>query len=180
MAYRTKTYIAADWDTDKKAVEQLRTWNDSSHWEISFPDAHDLTSARDGSLNCSIKNSLKSRLDASKRFVLIVGSKTDSVTAGSCQYCGSYNSYTMACARRYSVDYRSYIKYECDKAKEAYEDGEMKIIVLYNSCSINRSLCPETLRYVGVHSPIGKRHDDGKCYYDYAMVKEAFDKSDRE
>lgn len=180
MAYRTKTYIAADWDTDHDAVEQLRKWNDSNYWGLSFSDAHDLTSARDGSLNCSIKKSLKSRLDASKRFVLIVGSKTDSVTAGSCQHCGSYNSHNYSCAKGYSVDYRSYIKYECDKAKEAYGDGVMKIIVLYNSCSVNKSLCPEALRYVGVHSPMGKRHDDGKCYYDYATVKEAFDKSDNE
>lgn len=180
MAYRTKTYIAADWDTDHDAVEQLRKWNDSNYWGLSFSDAHDLTSARDGSLNCSIKKSLKSRLDASKRFVLIVGSKTDSVTAGSCQYCGSYNSYAGYCARGYSVDYRSYIKYECDKAKEAYHAGEMKIIVLYNSCSINRSLCPEALRYIGVHSPMKKKDFYGYTYYDYATVKEAFDKSDRE
>ena len=26
MAYRTKTYIAADWDGDKNAVEQLYKW----------------------------------------------------------------------------------------------------------------------------------------------------------
>lgn len=180
MTYRTKTYIAADWDTDHGAVEQLRKWNNGSNWDISFPDAHDLTSARDDSLNCSIKKSLKSRLDASKRFVLIVGNKTDSVTSGSCQYCGSYNSYSGYCARGYSTNFRSYIKYECEKAKEAYLAGEMKIIVLYNSCSVSRWLCPEALRYVGVHYPMGKRYDDGKCYYDYATVKDAFDKSDRE
>ena len=92
MAYRTKTYIAADWDTDHNAVERLRKWNDSSYWGISFPDAHNMTSARDDSLNCNIKKMLKSRLDASKRFVLIVGSNTDSVTSGSCKYCKSYNS----------------------------------------------------------------------------------------
>lgn len=180
MTYRTKTYIAADWDTDHGAVEQLRKWNDSNYWGLSFSDAHDLTSARDDSLNCSIKKSLKSRLDASKRFVLIVGNKTDSVTSGSCQYCGSYNSYSGYCARGYSTDFRSYIRYECEKAKEAYLAGEMKIIVLYNSCSVSSWLCPEALRYVGVHSPMGKRRDDGKCCYDYATVKAAFDKSDRE
>lgn len=26
MVYRTKTYIAADWDGDKNAVEQLYKW----------------------------------------------------------------------------------------------------------------------------------------------------------
>lgn len=32
MAYRTRTYIAADWDGDIDAVEQLRKWNDSKYW----------------------------------------------------------------------------------------------------------------------------------------------------
>ena len=180
MAYRTRTYIAADWDTDEGAVSQLKKWNDSNYWSLSFTDAHDLTSARDGSLNCSIKSSLKSRLDASKRFVLIVGSNTDTVTAGSCIYCGSYNSYTKACAKGHSIDYRSYIKYECDEALKAYNDGNMKIIVLYNSCSVNKSRCPSALRNVGIHSPMGKVHSDGKCYYDYATVKKAFDDGDNE
>ena len=177
MAYRTRTYIAADWETDHDAVEQLRTWNESNYWDLSFSDAHDLTSARDNSLNCSIKASLKSRLDVSKRFVLIVGSNTDSVTAGSCQHCGSYNSHNYSCARGYSVDYRSYIKYECEKAKEAYDAGEMKIVVLYKSCSIDRSSCPKVLRYAGIHAPMGKLRSDGECYYDYDSVKIAFDQS---
>lgn len=85
MYYRTRTYIAADWDTDSDAVEQLRKWNDGNYWSLSFSDAHDLTQARDSSLNCSIKNSLRTRLEASKTFVLIVGKNTLSVRSGSCQ-----------------------------------------------------------------------------------------------
>ena len=61
--YRTKTYIAADWTGDKDAVDQLYKWNNSNYWALSFTDAHDVTQARDGSLNCSIKSSLKKRLD---------------------------------------------------------------------------------------------------------------------
>ena len=180
MVYRTKTYIAADWDTDKGAVDQLHTWNDSNYWSLSFWDAHGLKQARDNSLNCNIKSSLKDRLDASKRFVLIVGNNTTSVTSGSCQYCNSYNSHTYSCGKGYSVDYRSYIRYECEQALKAYNDGVMKIIVLYNSCSINKSKCPEVLRNIGVHSQMGKVHSDGKCYYDYKTVKDAFDRSDED
>ena len=110
----------------------------------------------------------------------IKDSNTDTVTAGSCIYCGSYNSYTKACAKGHSIDYRSYIKYECDEALKAYNDGNMKIIVLYNSCSVNKSKCPSALRNVGIHSPMGKVHSDGKCYYDYATVKKAFDDGDNE
>ena len=59
MHYRTKTYIAGDWTGDKTAIEQLYKWKNSDHWSFDFVDAHDLTQARDSSLNCSIKASLK-------------------------------------------------------------------------------------------------------------------------
>ena len=78
--YKTRTYIAGDWDNDKDAVDQLHKWNDSNHWSLSFTDAHDLTSSRDSSLNCTIKSSLKTRMNASKTFVLIVGNHTASAT----------------------------------------------------------------------------------------------------
>lgn len=64
--YRTRTYIAGDWDNDKDAVDQLHKWNDSNHWSLSFTDAHDLTSSRDSSLNCTIKASLKTRMGCIK------------------------------------------------------------------------------------------------------------------
>lgn len=32
MVYRTRTYIAADWDGDRDAVDQLHKWNDSDYW----------------------------------------------------------------------------------------------------------------------------------------------------
>ena len=76
--YRTRTYIAGDWDHDKDAVDKLHQWNNSRYWSLSFTDAHDLIQANDSSLNCSIKKSLKKRMDASKRFVLIVGNNTNS------------------------------------------------------------------------------------------------------
>ena len=45
--YRTKTYIAGDWDHDKDAVDKLYQWNGSNYWSLSFTDAHDLTQAND-------------------------------------------------------------------------------------------------------------------------------------
>lgn len=173
--YRTRTYIAGDWDHDKDAVDKLHQWNDSNYWNLSFTDAHDLMQARDSSLNCSIKASLKQRMDASKRFVLIVGNNTNTVTAGSCQWCASYNSYTGSCAKNRSVDYRGYIKYECDKAVEA----KIKIIVLYNGIYVNRAKCPEAVRNLGVHATMRYLGNDGRAYWDYTSVKNAFDESDK-
>jgi hypothetical protein len=174
MAYRTKTYIAADWDGDKNAVDKLYEWKKSKYWSLDFQDAHDLTQARDSSLNCNIKKSLKERLDASKTFVLIVGDKTNTVTSGSCSSapCDSYNSWTKSCAKGYSVDYRSYIKYECDKAKEAYNEGKMTIVVLYNATTVDKSKCPDAVKNIGTHTAMRYR-ENGQVYWDYQAVKSA-------
>ena len=168
MVYRTKTYIAGDWDGDKDAVDQLYKWNDSNYWSLSFTDAHDLTQARDNSLNCSIKSSLATRLDASKTFVLVVGSATKTVRSGSCQYCGSYNSWTSSCARGYFVDLKSYVDYECEKAVR----DKLKIVVLYNAASIDKSKCPDALKGTGTHVAMCYLQD-GKYYWDYQSVKAA-------
>jgi hypothetical protein len=168
MAYRTKTYIAADWTRDKDAVDQLHKWNDSKYWSLSFTDAHDLTQERDGGLNCSIKTSLGKRLDVSKAFVLIVGKNTKTVGSGSCQYCNSYNSQTKSCVRGYSVDYRSYIEYECDKA---VSDG-LKIIVLYKAATVDKTNCPDVVKKTGTHTAMCY-YKDGKYYWNYQAVKDA-------
>lgn len=166
--YRTRTYIAADWSTDKDAVDQLRKWNDSKYWSLSFTDAHDLTSSSDTSLNCSIKASLKSRMDASKTFVLIVGSNTKTVRSGSCAYCSSYQNYR--CTRGHSTDFRSYIEYECAKAVEA----GIKIIVLYKYTKVRKDLCPDAVKNVGTHTNM-IYYENGTYYWDYEAVKKAFD-----
>lgn len=164
MFYRTKTYIAADWDGDYQAVKQLYKWEKS----LSFKDAHSITQARDDSLNCSIKLSLDKRLNASKTFVLIVGSNTKTVRNGRCQYCNSYNSWTGGCARGHSIDNKSYIEYEC---KRAIED-KLKIIVLYNSASVDKSKCPDVIKYMGRHVAMCT-YENGKYYWNYQAVKNA-------
>lgn len=170
MVYRTKTYIAADWTDDSDAIEQLHKWNNNKHLTLSFTDAHDLTQARDTSLNCSIKSSLKNRMDISKTFVLIVGKKTIKLRSGSCSLCGSYNSWTGACARGYRVDKRSYIEYECDKAVEA----GIKIVVLYNACSVDKDKCPSSVRNKGTHIAMCYRKD-GQEYWNYCAVRGALE-----
>jgi len=166
--YRTKTYIAGDWTGDKDAIDQLYKWNESNRWSLHFTDAHDITQARDSSLNCSIKRSLKTRMDASKTFVLIVGESTKGLRSGSCAYCDSYDSDQCKCLRGYSVDFRSYINYECDMAV----DADIKIVVLYNSTEIDRSKCPDSVKNKGTHVAMCYKRD-GTAYWDYYAVKNA-------
>ena len=66
------------------------------------------------------------------------------------------------------IPYRSYIKYECDKAVET----GIKIVVLYNSTTVSRSKCPEAVRYIGTHVAMLYRKD-GNLYWDYNAVKSA-------
>lgn len=172
MTYRTKTYIAADFDHDKDAVEILHQWNDSDHWSLHFKDAHELQQSYDTSLPCSIKSSLKYRMDASKTFILIVGDHTNTVTKGGCQLCSSYNSWTRSCARIHPIDYRSYIKYECDIAVNA----GIKIVVLYNKTTVDKSLCPNAVKNRGTHQRMYYKGLDGKYYWDYKGIKEAIER----
>lgn len=167
--YRTKTYIAADWTGDSDAVQILHDWNKNKYLSLSFTDVHEVTQSNDSSLNCSIKASLKKRMDISKTFVLIVGDNTATVRSGSCSYCNSYNSWSMYCARGYSVDRRSYIEYECDKAVEA----GIKIVVLYNSTVVNRNKCPVAVKNLGTHVAMCYRGTDGNVYWNYQAVKNA-------
>lgn len=169
MAYRNKTYIAGDWDHDADAINCIYKWKDGRKWNLDFHDAHAMKQARDTSLPCSIKKSLKERLDASKLFVLIVGNHTDTVSKGGCYLCNSYNSYTGYCARGHWTDNRSFIKYECDKAVEA----DIDIVVLYNSTTVDRAKCPQAVRYKGKHIPMVFKGADGKLYWDYYAVKSA-------
>ena len=64
---RNCTYIAADFDHDENAVKHLH-WM-KSQGLINFLDAHELQQSNDSSLACSIKKSLKYRMDNSYKFV---------------------------------------------------------------------------------------------------------------
>ena len=165
---RTKTYIAADWDSDFEVVKKLCEWNESDYYNLHFLDAHKEKQSRDSSKYCSIKKSLKDRMDISKTFVLVVGANTNSITKGSCKYCDRYSSWYEKCLGGYSADFRSYIKYECDKAIEA----GIRVVVIYNYANVDKSKCPESVRYIGTHLPF-YYYKDGKCYYNYTQIKKA-------
>ncbi|MDR0979024.1 MAG: molecular chaperone Tir [Lachnospiraceae bacterium] len=175
MVYRTKTYIAGDWDGDSDAITQLYKWKESNYWSFDFVNAHDITQSKDSSLNCSIKKSLTTRLDSSKTFVLIVGNQTNSRRAGRCSSCSHYvKNYFYGyyvCEKNITMSDKSYIDYECDYAIR----NNLKIIVLYNSSRREYSWCPESIKNIGKHVPMTSHGSDGKEYWDYKAVKEAFE-----
>ena len=125
---------------------------------------------------CTVKDSLSTRMNASKIFILVVGNNTAMARKGSCFYkdCGNKKwsldkGYVCnVIGKTYSTE--SFIEYECRKAYDAYQNGEMKIVVLYNSASIDKNKCPEIIRNIGTHQSM-------KSYntYDYQKVRNAIE-----
>lgn len=76
MAYRNKTSVAFDSDSDMWAYAYMKGWKQNDNSSFNFYDAHSLSQARDTSTEESIKRQLKMRLANSKIFVLLVGKHT--------------------------------------------------------------------------------------------------------
>lgn len=182
MPNRTRTYIAGEWDGDSEAIDQLYKWNEGDKWNLHFVDAHGFKQCYDSSMPCTIKGSLSERMGRSKSFVLIVGNNTNSARKGSCFYsdCANkqyyYGQYICRIAgKTYSTE--SFIDYECRLAYDAWRRGEMKIVVLYNSASVNKSKCPSILRDIDVPHVAMKSYNIlwGDYRYDYNKVKQAIE-----
>lgn len=169
MTYRTRTYIAADWEHDKDAVDILYEWNKSNYWGLSFGDAHELSKSRsDDTNNCNIKKNCSQNLDCSKAFILITGKDTKSLRAGYCMYCKRYGY----CSDTYKTN-KSYVEFECDYAIRY----DLPIIVLYNSTYVDKSKCIDSVKNVALcHVPMIKRDFNGQYVWDYQGIKSAFDK----
>lgn len=80
MAYRNKVYVAFDGDNDIGYFDLMKAWDKNPNFDFKLHDAHDLESARDSSLESTIKASLSRRFQDSKCFVLLVGEHTKYLT----------------------------------------------------------------------------------------------------
>ena len=169
---RNKTYIAGAWDEDEKAIEQLYFWNRINSFSLEFDNIHDYYNSRDDSRTCSIKSNLSDRMNQCNMFILIVGAKTNEVTRGACYNCVNYriSYYGSYCSVNGSISNKSFVEFECDKAKREYDSGKIKILVLYNSSYVDRNKCPISLRNVGIHKEMKTGWN-----WDYNKVKTAFD-----
>lgn len=172
---RTKTFISGDWTGDQDLISKLKEWNNRDSLGLSFVDVHDLTQSYDTSYPCSIKASLRQRLNISKTFVLIVGKNTTSLTKGACRYCSRYSVWSTTCPSGKSYDNRSYIEYECEMALKDLNDGKLKkIVVIYNGLiNPDKSRCPVVLRNVGDHIGSYCWNAYGQRVWDYQGIKKA-------
>jgi hypothetical protein len=183
MLYRTKTYIAGEWDGDSDAINQLYKWNEGDKWALHFKDAHEMKQCYDSSMPCTIKDSLSTRMNASKIFILVVGGNTATARKGSCVYMDCKNKIWDSFYGRYvcnvigkTYSTESFIDYECRKAYDAYLNGKMKIVVLYNSANIHKNKCLEILRHIGTHlSMKSYNYILDRYTYDYQKIRSAIE-----
>ncbi len=80
MAYKNKTYVAFDGDNDIHYYYLMCAWKDNDNMSFNFYDAHDLNTARDTSLESTIKQRLRERMANASTFLLLVGQKTKFLT----------------------------------------------------------------------------------------------------
>lgn len=76
MAYRNKTYVCFDGDSDMHYYRLMCAWKQHEGIDFNFYNAHDLNSARDSSQEESIKRQLRERLKNSSVLVVLVGNNT--------------------------------------------------------------------------------------------------------
>ena len=76
MAYRNKVFISFDGDNDIHYYRLMRAWKQNDQTSFNFFDAHDINTARDTSLESTIKQRLRERLDNAKVFVSLIGANT--------------------------------------------------------------------------------------------------------
>lgn len=76
MAYRNKTYICFDADSDMWAYKFMMGWKNNDNIDFDFHNAHDLNNLRDGSSEETIKRKLRERMANTKLLLVLIGEKT--------------------------------------------------------------------------------------------------------
>jgi len=116
----------------------MQAWHANENFDFTFVNAHDITQARDTSTEETIKRSLKTRLNASDVFIVLVGKSTQ-------------NLY-------------KFVRWEIEVAI----DMGLPIVVvnLDNKRAINNDLCPPILRnQLAIHVPFGHKIIDFAIRY---------------
>jgi hypothetical protein len=76
MAYRNKTYIAFDADSDIHYYRLMQAWKQNDNTDFNFHNAHEIHSIQPWSTEDSKKAALRERMSNSRTFILLVGDKT--------------------------------------------------------------------------------------------------------
>ena len=118
MAYRNKTYIAFDADTDIKQYYLMTAWNANDDIDFNFHNAHELNNLRANTSEKQIKLKLKERLKNTKLMIVLLGENTK-------------NLY-------------KYVRWEMEVGLEM--GLPIVVVNLNNHSSVDHDLCPKILK----------------------------------
>lgn len=76
MAYKNKTYVCFDADSDIKYYNLMKAWKENDSIAFDFYNAHEINNLRDGSSEAQIKKKLRERLQNTKVLVILIGKST--------------------------------------------------------------------------------------------------------
>ena len=74
--YRNKTFVSFDGDNDIHYYRLMQAWKANDRFDFNFYDAHDINTARDSSLEATIKRRLGERLSNAKLVISLIGERT--------------------------------------------------------------------------------------------------------
>jgi len=130
MAYRNKTYVCFDADSDIHYYRLMQAWKENERIAFDFHNAHELNNLRDFSSEETIKRKLHDRLKNTKVMIVLIGEKT-----------------------RYLY---KFVRWEIEWAIE----NKIPIIAvnLNKKIKMDQALCPPLLRgKLAIHIPYGHR-----------------------
>jgi hypothetical protein len=76
MAYRNKTYVCFDADSDIRYYRLMQAWKQNDNTDYDFYNAHNLNTINPEDSEETKKRKLRERLKNSKIFIVLVGEKT--------------------------------------------------------------------------------------------------------
>jgi hypothetical protein len=118
MAYKNKTYVCFDADTDIGSYRMMQAWKENENISFNFHNAHELNNLRQNSSEETIKRKLRERMVNSKVAIVLIGNHTK--------------------------DLFKFVRWEIELALEM---GIPIIAVNLNKMkSIDRNLCPPILK----------------------------------
>lgn len=138
MAYKNKTYVCFDADSDIKYYRLMQAWKENGQIAFNFHNAHEINNLRDGSSELTIKNKLRERLQNTKVFVILIGEKTK-------------NLY-------------KYVRWEIEYAIE--KDIPIIAVNLNGEKELDNNLCPPILKdELALHIPFKQKAIDYALNY---------------
>jgi Thoeris protein ThsB, TIR-like domain len=130
MAYRNKTYVAFDGDSDIHYYRLMQAWKQNDHTPFNFQDAHGLNFSNDSSLRASILAQLRIRFENTSRFVILIGNNTKFL--------------------------RKFVPWEIDQALS--RNLPIICVNLNGSRQVDYQLCPKSLQpTLAVHIPFQQK-----------------------